>query len=499
MKDLKKTNPHIVVIGAGATGLGAAFLLERAKQAGLELSYALYEKDARVGGKIAGETVVDEQGNHFIIDGGPDCYSAYKPAAMRVAKLAGIGDQKLESQEEKKGTFIWRKDRKHPLPVGFSMFVPTQLAPVFDTELLSEEGKRGLLRDLIVPPKELKEGEVNDETLESFITRRFNREVLDYLAEPFIGGVHASDPRNMSLAASFPMYLDMEQKYGSVIRGTVAGVKAREAAAKKRAEQGIKTPTIFATFKQGLHQLSDAIYDSLDKDCVHLGCGVSSINNQDEGYLVLLENGEEVFADGLVIATESFAGAKLTENISPEMSAAYAGIPNLTSSTCSFAFREEDVVLPEKGFGTLVPAVEGRSLLAATWSSTKWGNRAPEGYVLIRGFCGTPHNQELMESHSDEELTEIVLGELREIMDVKPDAVPLFSRFYRWELGMSQYTLGHLDRVGTIESVCAETPGLSAGGGCFRGVGVPNCLDSGEAAVYKLFADFGIDYDERGK
>lgn len=494
---MTQTKKHIVVIGAGATGLGAAFLLERAVRSGLNISYALYEKDPRVGGKIAGETVIDEKtGARFIIDGGPDCYSAYKPAAMRVAGLMGMRDQKLESNEERKGTFIWRKDKKHPLPQGFSMFVPTELGPVFDTELLSEEGKRGLLRDLIVPPKEVAEGEFNDETLESFIVRRFNREVLDYLAEPFIGGVHASDPRSMSLAASFPMYLEMEQKYGSVIRASVEGRKAREAAAAKRAEQGIKTPSIFATFKEGMHQLTDAIARELNPEALHLACPVQSVAHTDGAYELRLEDGSAVHADGLVIATESFAGALLCAGISEELSAAYEGIPNLTSSTCSFAFRAEDVELPEKGFGTLVPAVEERSLLAATWSSTKWSNRAPEGYVLIRGFCGTPHNQELMATKSDEELTAIVLEELREIMDVKADAVPLFSRFYRWELGMSQYTLGHLDRVETIERICAKTPGLAAGGGCFRGVGVPNCLDSGEAAVYKIFKDFDLEYSE---
>lgn len=498
---MNNSRRHIVVIGAGAAGLGAAFLLERAKRAGVDLSYALYEKDKRTGGKVAGETVVlEDLGAEFIIDGGPDCYSAYKPAAMRVARLAGIGDQKLNSQEERKGTFIWRNGKKHPLPQGFSMFVPTQLAPLFETELLSEEGKRGLLSDLTAPVKKLKEGERNDETLESFITRRFNREVLDYLAEPFIGGVHASDPKSMSLAASFPMYLDMEQKYGSVIRGTVMSVKAREEAAAKRALENpnAEKQTIFASFNKGMHQLTDAITAQLDPQSVQIGAAVDSISKQKNGrYLLTLESGETVTADGVVIATESFAGAKLVKNISTELSEAYNGIPNLTSSTCSFAFRAEDVELPEKGFGTLVPAVEERSLLAATWSSTKWSNRAPEGYVLIRGFCGTPHNQELMDTHNDEELTEIVLQELREIMDIKAGAEPLFSRFYRWELGMSQYTIGHLDRVETIERICAETSGLAASGGCFRGVGVPNCLESGESGVYKIFTDLGIEYCER--
>lgn len=495
---------HFVVIGGGATGLGAAYFLKRAQDAGHEFTWDLYERDNRIGGKVAGEIVADpETGEPYIIDGGPDCFTSRKPAAMRVARLAGVGDQKLPSNEDFKGTYIWRDGKKHHLPAGFSMFVPTQLEPVFETELLSEQGKHEIFKDLTAPKKVLVEGERNDETLESFIVRRFGREVLDYLAEPFIGGVHASAPESMSLAASFPMYLDLEQKHGSVIRGIVEMMASRAkaaAAAPARPEPApgakpAQRQTLFATFSQGLHQLTDAMADAAGRNRLHTGISIEDVVRQGEGYLIKTDGGREIFADGIIVATESYAAAKILKNVAPEMAEAFAGIPNLTSSTCSFAFKAEDITVPESGFGVLVPAVEERALLAATWSSTKWTNRAPEGRVLIRGFCGTPHNQELMEK-SDEELTEIILEELREIMDVRPGAQPLFSRFYRWHLGMSQYTMGHLDRVETIECSAASTKGLDVGGGCLRGVGVPNCIESGERAAMKVLADYQICYVE---
>lgn len=486
---------HIVIIGGGATGLGAAFQLKRAQDAGVEVTYQLIERDNRLGGKVAGEVVLDpETGEPFIIDGGPDCFSAHKPAAMRIANLTGIGDQKLPSQESRKVVYIWRDGRMHELPEGFSMFVPTQLAPLFETELLSEAGKAEMLRDLSVPKKEVPEGQRNDETLESFITRRFGREVLDYLAEPFIGGVHASAPETMSLAASFPMYLDMEQKYGSVIKGTVLARAARERAMAGRPKD--PNSTVFATFRQGLHQLTDAMADAAGRENMQTGVGVSDIVPEDNGgYHVILDDGQTIFADGVIIATESYAGAELTRHINPELAQAYAGIPNLTSATCSFGFDAAEAAFPHDGFGVLVPACEERNLLAATWSSTKWSNRAPEGRVLIRGFIGTPHNQEVME-RTDEELTEVVLQELREVMGINPDAKPLFSRFYRWHLGMSQYTIGHLDRVELIEHVCETTKGLATAGGCFRGVGVPNCIEGGERAARKILADYGVEYTD---
>lgn len=486
---------RVAVIGGGATGLGAAYFLKRAQQLGADIEFTLFERADYLGGKIAGEHVMDpETGEMFIVDGGPDCYSSHKPAAMRIANLAGIGDQRLPSSEERKGTFIWRDCQIHPLPDGFSMFVPTKIAPVFESDLLTEDGKREIWNDLTAPKKAVPEGERNDESLESFVTRRFGREVLDYLAEPFLGGVHASDPKSMSLAATFPMYLDMEQRSGSVIRATSLGVAARERAAAGKPKD--PNNTVFATFRLGMHQLAEAMAAEIGEDNVRTSCGVAAVSatgrrDGSDGWTVQLESGETELFDAVIIATESNFGGQLAESIDEELSAALGGIPNITSATCTIAFRSDEVSVPEKGFGVLVPAVEQRALLAATWSSNKWSNRAPEGRVLIRGFIGTPHNQDIME-RSDEELTEIVLNEFREILGVPATAKPVFSRFYRWTLGMAQYTMGHLDRVETIEARCDALVGVAVGGGCLRGVGVPNCIESGERAARKVLSDLGL-------
>jgi oxygen-dependent protoporphyrinogen oxidase len=137
--------------------------------------------------------------------------------------------------------------------------------------------------------------------------------------------------------------------------------------------------------------------------------------------------------------------------------------------------------------------VEKRSLLAATYTSTKWPGRAPGGKVLMRGFVGGPNNQKVMEN-SDEALASIVLSELRGITGIKGE--PLFSRVYRWYRGMPQYTMGHLGRVDYIEQRCAETPGLALAGGAYRGVGLPNCVESGERAVSKLLGEWGMELAE---
>ncbi len=511
---------HIVIIGGGAAGLGAAYALKAAQKAGADITFDVFEQDKRFGGKVSGETVPDpETGEPWLIDGGPDCFSAYKPAPSRIATELGFIDDLLPADDSRKGTYICRDGRPLHLPQGFSMFIPTELAPLFETELLSEQGKKEALSELFVPPKELAPGEFNDESLESFIMRRFGREILDYFAEPFIGGVHAGDPKTMSLAASFPQYLEMEQKYGSLIKGTVLTKAARERA--QAAHPDRKPVPVFATFTGGLQELTDALQHAIGTEHLHANRRTVSLEFADvaaggaSGYSVCFEQLEPQIADPLaahpgdvdphpplvigterhtadavIIATESFAAAPLIRAIDAEVADCYAAIPASSSATASFAFDEAELNLGIDGFGLLVPEAEQRNLLALTFSSFKWKGHAPKGRVLLRGFIGTPLNQKIMEK-SDAELEDIILGEIRDILDISPEARPLFTRFYRWTRGMSQYTLGHIERVQTIEEHVARIAGLGVAGGCFHGIGVPNCIDSGEAAAKKVLTDLG--------
>jgi oxygen-dependent protoporphyrinogen oxidase len=569
---------HIVIVGAGATGLAAAYYLERAKQAGLDISYTVLERDERVGGKVAGEIVLDpELSEPYVVDGGPDCFSAFKPGGRRMTSLLGCENDWLPSNDPKKKVYIYRAGKMHELPEGFVMFVPTDLGPLFETELLSEEGKMDMIREMTIPARDWsktgqsKDGKGaarRDEAMGPFIERRFGKEVLDYIAEPFLGGVHASEPSDMSLEAHFPLYFDMEEKYGSVIRGTVEGKAKRKrmaAAAAKNADpkkKNIWGNTVFASYKLGMHELTDAMAEHSAHN-IRTGVKVESITRNEEGAYILelcpesktspyhsvgrvgalVEGGargeeaqktlrscaaqhkdqavfcgyinedkisrdkladsaqtaqsfmsDRIEADAVIIATESFAAADFLQDLDPDIAAAYEGIPNVSSSTISFAFKEEDLGEDRAdGFGVLVPAVEDRDLLAAAWSSTKCPGRAPEGRVLIRGFAGTPKNQAVMDL-PDDELIQVVLDELRHVMGLPDDVEPLFARLYRWTLGMSQYKMGHLDRVETIEERTAKISGLACAGGCFRGVGIPNCIDGGEDAARKVLADFDLEY-----
>jgi oxygen-dependent protoporphyrinogen oxidase len=323
------------------------------------------------------------------------------------------------------------------------------------------------------------------------------RECLDRLAEPLVGGVHASDPKQMSLAATFPRLLEMEQNYGSLLKAFIAmRHKVEEMRRKVPAKPGEKPRTFFTSFVNGMQQLTDSIANAAGRKNIHTGIAVTSLERtSQDGWRALLSNGSSINGNAVIVATESWTAEPLLRPIDEAIADALATIPTSSSATISIAFNENEVGFDLNAFGVLCPLVESRALMAATYSSTKWPGRAPKGKVLLRGFVGGPHNQEILK-RSDEELVRTVLAEFHDILGLNPFAKPLFHRVFRWHLGMPQYTLGHLDRVALMEDRSGRIRGLALAGGSYRGVGIPNCIESGERAVSKILGEWDIDLAE---
>jgi len=488
----------IIIIGGGVTGLSAAYKVKRASEEGNDVSFVLIEKDDRLGGKIMSEMIADEWGDkdgaEFVVDGGPDSFITSKPTVFRIAKLLGFEDDTLPSDDSRKKTLILSRGKLFKMPDGVMMFAPTKFMPFVTTGLFSWPGKIRMGLDLLVPKKRIAAGVRNDETLESFIVRRMGRECLDRLAEPLVGGVHASDPKQMSLAATFPNLLDMEQKHGSMVLGFLAQRKKVDAMRKKYPQKpGAKPRTFFTSLTGGMQELTDNMADAAGRENITTGVSVESVKRDGDSYVVALSDGSTVIGDALIVATEAWAAEQLMRDVDVEIAEALSGIPASSSATVSFGFREDEVGIDLEAFGVLCPQKENCRLMAATYSSTKWPGRAPEGKILMRGFVGGPQNQAIMEN-SDEKLTEIALAELRGILGIKGE--PLFSRIYRWRLGMPQYTMGHLDRMALIDRRIAATAGLALAGGSYTGVGIPNCIESGERAVSKVLGDWDIELAE---
>lgn len=488
---------RVIIIGGGIAGLGAAYKIRRAADEGNDVSFALVEKDERLGGKIFTDVADDPDGGTYIADGGSDAFLTEKPGVHRVARLLGILEDETPSLDENKKTFIVKDGRLVEMPDGIMMFAPTKIVPMATTSLYSWPAKLRMGLDLVLPRRtkwaDGATAQQHDESVESLIVRRMGRECLDRLAEPLIGGINGSDPKDMSVAATYPMLLDMEQKYGSLVRGFLAQrKKVEEMKRKYPPKPGAPRRTFFSSFKPGLQYLTDRMADAAGRESIRTGVSAVALAVGASGtWDVTLSDGEVLTGDAVIIATEAWRAAPLAAGADQRVSELVASIPCSSSATVIMAFDEADCPFDKKWHGILSPMVEKRALTGVSLMSSKWPGRAPEGRVLLRGFLGGPRDQEVL-GRSDDELIELARAQLVELVGVKADAKPRYARLFRWDGGMPQYTLGHLDRVDEIESRSSEIRGFALAGNAYRGVGVPNALESGESAASKVLGDFGV-------
>ena len=322
--------------------------------------------------------------------------------------------------------------------------------------------------------------------------RRLGKEALARIAEPIVAGIHAGDPEQMSVRATFPMFLEMEQTHRSLILAMLKRRKARQkaaagAAARPRPEGGPRS--YFYSFKGGLQELSDAIVASLPPERLHGGaavrtmapCGAGCASCAGSGaYALQLADGSRVVVDAVVLATPAWASGDLLRTVAPLPAADLSSIDYVSTATASLAFRRDQVAHDLTGFGFVVPRAENRPVMATTWSSSKFPGRAPEGHVLLRSFLGRA-GIEAAAQLDDAEMTKVVRAELREIMGIA--AEPEFAEIFRWPRGMPQYRVGHVDLVGRIEAGVAKVPGIELAGGAYHGIGIGDCLREGAAAA----------------
>jgi oxygen-dependent protoporphyrinogen oxidase len=489
---------RIAIVGGGMAGLGAARVLEDARAADPSVDWHLYEDERRFGGKV--HTV---RRDGFVVEGGPDSAIIEKPWPIKLARELGIGDQFAESNEDIRKSFVYTRGRLHELPEGIILMVPTRMVPFALSSLMSWPGKLRMGMDLVLPRGGAAVSGAADESLGDFVRRRLGREALARIAEPIVAGIHAGDPEQMSVRATFPMFLDMEQQHRSLILAMLTRRKARQKAAAARGGTGGgggtggAAPTsaagprsYFYSFKGGLQDLSDAVVASLPAERLHGGAAVTAMAPCGAGcgtsgggsgaYALQLADGTRVVADAVVLATPAWASGELLRATAPLPAADLSSIEYVTTATVSVAFRRDQVAHDLKGFGFVVPRAEGRPVMATTWSSSKFQGRAPDGHVLLRSFLGRAGIEAAAEL-DDEETTKVVRAELRQIMGIS--AEPELVQIFRWPRGMPQYRVNHAQLVEKIEAGVARVPGVELAGGAYHGIGIGDCLREGAAAA----------------
>ena len=463
----------IVIIGGGITGLSAAYRLSKLKaQSGAEIDITVVEKSGFLGG-----TIHTEYTNGFVVEGGPDCFFAEKPYAGMLVKELGISDRLIGTNNKNQGTYVlWRK-KLHKLPEGVVLMIPTKFTPFATSSLFSFSGKLRMGMELFVP----KRTDGVDESLAEFTLRRLGREALDRIAEPLVAGVHAGDPDTMSVRSSFPRFVDMEQKYGSLIRGMLNARRAMQ----QRAPAG--TRSMFMTMKAGLKDLIDTLRQQSSGVNFKTGVGAQSIQRistgRDESYTVTLSNSEQLQADGIILAVPAYVSAALLSSMGKDLPDLLLSIPYVSTATVSLAYKKDAFGHTLKGFGFVVPRKENRRIMAATWTSSKFSFRSPDDSVLMRFFVGGAANQDMV-FKSDDEIAGLVRADLKDIMGVT--AEPLFVRIYRWDRAMPQYTIGHGSRVKTIEQLTAGLGNIQLCGSAYHGIGISDCINSGNTAAQSV-------------
>lgn len=457
----------IIVIGGGITGLAAAYRLHQQSQAqGLDLDIQLLDSAARLGGSLQTTTR-----DGFQLEGGPDCLISNKPRGVKLAEELGLGGELINTRPEFRRSFIVKGGKLHPVPEGFYLLAPAKLHPFLTSPLLSWPGKLRTLMEPLFPGRAQ-----DEESLASFVRRRMGQEVLDWLAQPLVAGIYAADPETLSLRATFPQFIELEKKYGSVLLGLAKRDQATKSASGARY-------SLFVSFRNGMESLPLALQSRIPACAIRLNTAVRSLQRSESGWTLTLANGRTETADHVVLCTGAQTSARLLELQDRDLSSTLAQTPYTTSITVNMAFNANQIRHPLDGVGFVTPHLEADPAIACTFVHRKFAGRVPEGTALLRAFLGGGHQADLL-NQDDAGLTAVVLKQVGTLLGISGQ--PLFTSVARWSNAMPQYTVGHVKRLAAIEDRSAGLPGLYLAGNWQAGVGVPDCIDSAERAVGRL-------------
>jgi oxygen-dependent protoporphyrinogen oxidase len=460
---------RIGIVGAGVTGLAAAHKLLELRP-GWEVF--VFDPRNRTGGVLH---TVSTGG--YLIEAAADNFVTQPGWAVDLSRRIGQPDLLSTSAGDARA-FILKGNRLCPVPAGLRLMAPSQWGSLLTTPLLSLKGKLRAALEPLIPRRASRE----DESLATFACRRLGREALDYLVQPLVAGIYAADPSKLSMRAALPKFAEMEDQFGSLWRG------ARQ---EGPAAPGMARPSgprygLFAAPAGGMTDWIDGLTSKLAPTIVRLETTVETIRPTEGGWSATLTSrgtAQQENFDGMILCVAAYAVGGLISAICPDAARELSQIEYAGTAVISLGFRTEQFEQPPAGFGFVVPSQEGRRILAGSYSSRKYEGRAPNGCVLIRVFIGGALDPEGV-NRAESDLASIAIDELRSIHGIRGE--PEVCKVFRWPRTMPQYHVGHLDRVARIEKHLAPFPGLKLAGSAYRGVGVPQCVHSGESAAQRM-------------
>jgi protoporphyrinogen/coproporphyrinogen III oxidase len=462
---------RVVVLGGGITGLAAALRLIESDES---LDVTLIEARDRLGGVL--ETV---HRDGYLIERSADNFITTVPAAIELCRRIGFANQLIPTSSQERGAMVVHRGRLVRVPAGFMLMAPARAWPLVTTPLLSPLGKLRLAAEYFVARRQSDA----DESLASFSRRRLGNQVFERIVQPLVSGIYTADPEKLSMRATLPRFVEMERQWGSLVRGARRAPTGESDLAGSGARYGL-----FVAPREGMSSMVAAIAARLPPETVRLGCRAEQIAREADGsWSVRLSagNGESATLKcaAIVVALAAPAAAGLLRPLDGELAGELAQIEYAGTAIVSLGLRRDQVAHPLNSFGFVVPAVEKRRILAASFSSIKYPGRAPQGSLLVRVFLGGACQQEMLDL-DDETLRRIAWEELAALIGAR--GRPEFVEVTRWPGCMPQYHVGHLDRVARIEAAAARLPNLALAGSAYRGVGIGHCVASGEEAAERI-------------
>lgn len=519
-------NRRIAVVGGGVSGLAAAL---RLRELAPDCEIALFEASSRLGGVVS---TVHRDG--YQVEQSADNFITTVPWGLEMCRRLGLTDQLVPTNTAFRQTFVVRRGRLHRLPDGFLMMAPTQLWPMALTPILSPLGKLRAAMEYFIPPRR----DEADESMAQFVRRRLGRETFDRLVEPLISAVYAADMEKLSVKATLSRFRDMERQHGSLIRAMrrqrkrraekgselISGNGDPKAGAPGASQKPVLTPfpgaaaresgarySMFVTLATGLSTLVDGMAAQLPPGTFRLNCPVALIERMGAKWRLWPEKDAgpgtvPIFAsqnanmppgsaeakmglspsedfDAVILAAPAHCSKKLLAPVDAELAGELGQIEYSGTAIVSLGYDFRHVGHKLDGMGAVVPAIENSPILACSFSSQKYPHRAPPGKTLLRVFVGGARRPELAEM-PDAELLPLVLEHLRPLLRISGE--PEFCDIAHWPRTMPQYHVGHQERVARIEARLARLHGLRLAGSAFRGVGVPDCIHSGQVAAEEI-------------
>jgi oxygen-dependent protoporphyrinogen oxidase len=441
--------PTVAIIGGGISGLAAAYELQSRG-----VSFVLLESAPTCGGVVRTEHV-----DGYTIDAGPDALLTLKPAALELCCELGLSPR-LRPQSNR-ATFVVRDGQLRELPESAVLGIPTRWWPFVTTRAFSWRGKVRMAAEAFIA-----RSGGGDESIGSFMERRFGREAVDYLAEPLLAGIHGGDPARLSMRAAFPRFLDLESTHGSVI----AGLRAT----RRLAKSGLSPGSPFVALPGGMSELTDTLLSRIRPGSIRTGVTIDSIfESCSGGYLIKARDGSRIAANCVMLATPPAATSKLVRFIDPRLSFLCARIRSSSVVTVALGYRRSAVRHPLNGAGLVVPRVEELSIRALSWVSSKWSGRAPADRVLLRAYVGGTVDPDAIR-RSDADIAAAVQRDVAALVGATGE--PELARIYRWPNVTPQLEVGHSHLMAHIDRTLSAHPGLIVSASGFRGTGIADCV-----------------------